>query len=83
MKISMRMKKSELFEIAKGLYYENHELKKEHNHMIVEMLSFAKVIQFYAINFRPRDGLIEQQDDDGGDIDFMSPKKEKDGLEVQ
>ena len=76
------MKKSELFEIAKGLYYENHELKKEHNHMVVEMLSFAKVIQFYSINFRPRDGLVEEQDDDGG-IDFMSPKKEKDGLEIQ
>ena len=52
--------------------------------MVIEMLSFAKVIQFYAVNFRPRDGLIEQQDDgDGDDIDFMSPKKEKDGLEVQ
>ena len=82
MKISMRMKKSELFEIAKQLHYDNYELKREHNHMIVEMLSFAKVIQFYSINFRPRDGLLEEQDD-GGDIDFMSPKKEKDGIEIQ
>jgi hypothetical protein len=80
MKISMRMKKSELFEIAKQLHYDNYELKREHDAMVIEMLSFAKVIQFYAVNFRPRDGLIEQQDDD---IDFMSPKKEKDGLEIQ
>ena len=82
MKISMRMRKSELFEIAKQLYYDNYELKREHNEMIMEMLSFAKVIQFYSMNFRPRDGLIEQQDDDG-DIDFISPNKEKDGLEIQ
>ena len=76
------MRKSELFEIAKQLYYDNYELKREHNEMVIEMLSFAKVIQFYSLNFRPKDGLIEQQGDDG-DIDFISPNKEKDGLELQ
>ena len=84
-KISMKnTSKKELFEISKRLHHENYLLKKENNAMVAELLSFAKVISFYSVNFRPRDELLDDQPDDVDiDINVTTTKKEKDGFEVQ